>query len=111
PEGLIPLDAPTQKRNYSGPSATSRKRLPESIVRKRRHSDAFGDDAEELSPTPSEAEEIERKRRQNTVAARKSRKRKFEYTQSLENKVQQLEGQITTWRTRAEMAREMLRNQ
>ncbi|KAJ7046682.1 hypothetical protein C8F04DRAFT_1061355 [Mycena alexandri] len=115
PEALIPLDAPTQKRNYITPSATSRKAVPDAFVKKRLHSVAFGgdeDDDEELpalSPTASEAETIEHKRRQNTLAARKSRKRKLEHQQMLEDEVQALQGEVTVWRERALMAQEMLR--
>ncbi|KAJ7481080.1 hypothetical protein B0H11DRAFT_2419983 [Mycena galericulata] len=80
PEALIPLDAPTQKRNYITPSSTSRKAVPAVFAQKKRlHSVAFSADGDEelgeLSPTVSEAETIEYKRRQNTLAARKSRKR------------------------------------
>ncbi|KAJ7869003.1 hypothetical protein B0H13DRAFT_1053898 [Mycena leptocephala] len=112
PEALIPLDAPTQKRTYVTPSATSRKAVPDAIVKKRLHSATFGEDDEELgelSPTASEAEVIEYKRRQNTLAARKSRKRKLEHQQALEEEVQTLKGQVTMWRERALMAQELLR--
>ncbi|KAJ6585590.1 hypothetical protein B0H19DRAFT_852448, partial [Mycena capillaripes] len=119
PEALIPLDAPTQKRTYITPSATSRKPVPDAIIKKRLHSGAFAaDDAQdeadlaalgELSPTASEAEIIEYKRRQNTIAARKSRKRKLEHQQALEDEVQVLKGEVTMWRERALMAQELLR--
>ncbi|KAJ6487233.1 hypothetical protein C8R47DRAFT_979346 [Mycena vitilis] len=117
PEALIPLDAPTQKRTYATPSVTSRKAVPEAIVKKRLHSAAFAsavddDDLAELgvlSPTASEAETIEYKRRQNTLAARKSRKRKLEHQQALEDQVESLRSQVTTWRERALMAQELLR--
>ncbi|KAJ6584749.1 hypothetical protein B0H19DRAFT_1059112 [Mycena capillaripes] len=119
PEALIPLDAPTQKRTYITPSATSRKPVPDAIIKKRLHSVAFGaDDAQdeadlaalgELSPTASEAEIIEYKRRQNTLAARKSRKRKLEHQQALEDEVEVLKGEVTMWRERALMAQELLR--
>jgi hypothetical protein len=115
PAALIPLDAPTQKRTYITPSVTSRKAVPDAIVKKRLHSVAFSDDKDEeelaeLSPTASEAEIIEYKRRQNTIAARKSRKRKLEHQQALEDEVQQLSKQVTMWRERAMMAQELLRN-
>ncbi|KAJ7795590.1 hypothetical protein B0H14DRAFT_2532278 [Mycena olivaceomarginata] len=115
PAALIPLDAPTQKRTYITPSVTSRKAVPDAIVKKRLHSVAFSDDKDEeelaeLSPTASEAEIIEYKRRQNTLAARKSRKRKLEHQQALEDEVQQLSKQVTMWRERAMMAQELLRN-
>ncbi|KAJ6507999.1 hypothetical protein C8R47DRAFT_65344 [Mycena vitilis] len=115
PEALIPLDAPTQKRTYVTPSATSRKVVPDAIVKKRLHSVAFSMDDDDLaelgvlSPTASEAETIEYKRRQNTLAARKSRKRKLEHQQALEDEVADLKAQLTTWRERALMAQELLR--
>ncbi|KAJ7618760.1 hypothetical protein FB45DRAFT_932399 [Roridomyces roridus] len=112
PAELIPLDAPTQRRNYLTPSVTSRKAVPATFARKRGHSAAFGDDGEELpplSPTASEAEMIEHKRRQNTIAARKSRKRKLMHQQELEENVSTLEREVTMWRERALMAQEMLR--
>ncbi|KAJ7774725.1 hypothetical protein B0H16DRAFT_1713199 [Mycena metata] len=101
PEALIPLDAPTQKRNYITPSCDDV---------------AFGEDEDDdeelpaLSPTASEAETIEHKRRQNTLAARKSRKRKLEHQQMLEDQVHTLQGEVTVWRERALMAQEMLRS-
>ncbi|KAJ7178742.1 hypothetical protein C8R43DRAFT_974299 [Mycena crocata] len=112
-ESLIPIDAPTQKRTYLMPSSTSRKAVPAAIAKKRLHSIAFDDADEEelgvLSPTASEAETIEYKRRQNTIAARKSRKRKLEHQQMLEDEVQTLKGEVAVWRERAMMAQEMLR--
>ncbi|KAJ7056980.1 hypothetical protein C8F01DRAFT_1086654 [Mycena amicta] len=115
PDSLISLDAPTQKRVYTAPSVTSRKVLPAGFVRKRGFSTAFGiDDIDEvlpeLSPTASEQEQIEYKRRQNTLAARKSRKRKLEHQQGLEGQLDDLKRDVTMWRERALMAQEMLRS-
>ncbi|KAF7351288.1 hypothetical protein MSAN_01560300 [Mycena sanguinolenta] len=105
PEALIPLEAPTQKRTYITPSATSRKAVPAVIQRKRLHSSAFAgaDDEEvaELSPTASEMETIEYKRRQNTLAARKSRKRKLEHQRELEEQIDQLQDEVQLWKKRA----------
>ncbi|KAF7364674.1 Imprinted and ancient [Mycena venus] len=98
PASLIPLDAPTQKRTYVTPSATSRKAVPDAIVKKRLHSVAFSDDKDieeelgALSPTASEAE------------------RKLEHQQALEEEVASLNNQVTMWRERAMMAQELLRN-
>ncbi|KAF9565107.1 hypothetical protein CPC08DRAFT_704913 [Agrocybe pediades] len=80
PDDLLPEDAPTQPRRYMGPSATSKKEIPATFARKRARSVAFGEDDEvfELPPNPTEQQLIEAKRRQNTVAARRSRKRKLE---------------------------------
>ncbi|KAJ7745735.1 hypothetical protein B0H16DRAFT_1321683 [Mycena metata] len=60
-------------------------------------------------PIASEAETIEHKRRQNVLAARKSRKRKLEYQRMLEDQVQTLQSEVTVWRERALMAQEKLR--
>ncbi|KAJ6487852.1 hypothetical protein C8R45DRAFT_827914 [Mycena sanguinolenta] len=114
PEALIPLEAPTQKRNYITPSATSRKAVPAVIQRKRLHSAAFADADEaelgELSPTASEMETIEYKRRQNTIAARKSRKRKLEHQRELEEQRDQLEEEAQLWKKRALTLQETLIN-
>jgi len=53
---------------------------------------------------------IEYNRRQNTLAARKSRKRKLEHQQRLEGEVQDLKGELTMWRERALMAQELLKS-
>ncbi|KAJ6514514.1 hypothetical protein DFH09DRAFT_1135949 [Mycena vulgaris] len=114
PEALIPLEAPTQKRTYITPSATSRKAVPAVFAQKKRlHSVAFSADDDEaelgvLSPTASEAETIEYKRRQNTLAARKSRKRKLEHQQMLEDEIAVLKGDVDRWKTRAMMAQDLL---
>ncbi|KAF7292993.1 Imprinted and ancient [Mycena indigotica] len=114
PDSLISMDAPTQKRSYTAPSVTSRKALPAGFIRKRGFNAAFGVDETdevlpELSPTATEQEQIEWKRRQNTLAARKSRKRKLEHQQGLEGQIDDLKSQVTMWRERALMAQEMLR--
>ncbi|KAJ7483221.1 hypothetical protein FB451DRAFT_984677, partial [Mycena latifolia] len=69
------------------------------------------DDAElgVLPPTASEAEKIEYKRRQNTLAARKSRKRKLEHQQMLEDEIVVLRGEAERWKARGMMAEELLR--
>ncbi|KAJ7185691.1 hypothetical protein C8R46DRAFT_384804 [Mycena filopes] len=115
PESLIPLEAPTQKRNYVTPSATSRKAVPAVFAQKKRqHSVAFAGDDDEaelgvLSPTASEAETIEYKRRQNTLAARKSRKRKLEHQQMLEDEIVVLKADLDKWKTRAILGQDLLR--
>ncbi|KAF9504309.1 hypothetical protein BS47DRAFT_1262669, partial [Hydnum rufescens UP504] len=81
PSNLVPVDAPTQQRSYIKPSATSRKDIPAAFAaasKKRGVSEVF-DDLEDA---------IEAKRRQNTVAARRSRARKLEYVRDLEAKVE-----------------------
>lgn len=104
---MVPLDAPTQTRNYIIPSSTSRKANP-LHAQKRSHSQAFGhgQEQDELTeeappgPNATEREHIEWKRRQNTIAARKSRRRKLEYMQSLEAENDDLREERDKWRTR-----------
>jgi FtsZ-binding cell division protein ZapB len=77
------------------------------FARKRARTQAFGDDddelIEELRPDASELEQIEYKRRQNTVAARRSRKRKLEFQQKLIDDVERLARERDVWRERARM--------
>lgn len=94
PESLVPYDAPIQTRNYVTPSATSRKEVPAVFQRKRSRTVAFGKDDEDqldedgaVPPNQTELDAIEAKRRQNTLAARRSRKRKLEYQRELEEGV------------------------
>jgi len=114
PESLVPIDAPTQPRKYVTPSATSRKELPAVFARKRARSQALGDEEDELDsergpgPNATEKEQIEWKRRQNTLAARKSRKRKLQHQQELEDTVKGLTSEREVWKTRALTFRELL---
>ncbi|EIN10695.1 hypothetical protein PUNSTDRAFT_36111, partial [Punctularia strigosozonata HHB-11173 SS5] len=103
PGALIPEDAPIQTRNYTTPSTTSRKEIPAVIIKKRTRAQAFDDDPlllrdrkPDLTAPPNESEQdaIEAKRRQNTLAARRSRKRKLEYQNALELSVEH-------WKARA----------
>ncbi|KAK0487847.1 hypothetical protein IW261DRAFT_1450330 [Armillaria novae-zelandiae] len=114
PETMVPLDAPTQPRRYVIPSATSRKEVPATFARKRSRSVALGGDEEdELEPPPPDATDrqmIEYKRRQNTLAARKSRKRKLEHQQLLEDKVETLTLEVEQWRTKAEIYQSILQS-
>ncbi|KAJ4472040.1 hypothetical protein J3R30DRAFT_1022505 [Lentinula aciculospora] len=132
PESLVPVDAPIQTRKYVTPSATSRKEIPAAFLksqkRKRSRTQAFGDDEAQTpissSPCPEagndEAEEqpplnatekelIEWKRRQNTLAARKSRKRKLEHQQFLETRVKDLETENEMLKVRSEALEAALR--
>ncbi|KAF7317351.1 BZIP domain-containing protein [Mycena chlorophos] len=126
PAHLIPLDAPIQPRTYRLPSSTSRKAVPASS-RKRTRSAAFADDEDYDvddddgdytsqsrrraggGVSAGEAQRILDKRRQNTLAARKSRRRKLEHVQELESTVVELRGLVTRWMERARMAQGMLR--
>ncbi|EPQ54947.1 hypothetical protein GLOTRDRAFT_106303 [Gloeophyllum trabeum ATCC 11539] len=114
PEALVPIDAPTQKRNYYTPSATSRKEVPAVFARKRARSTAFGDEEDQLADvsgaglTMTEQEAIEAKRRQNTLAARRSRKRKLEYQRELEEGIEKERQEKEMWKTRALTMQSML---
>jgi hypothetical protein len=111
-DAMVPLDAPTQPRNYLYPSATSRKEVPAIIAKKRARSQALGDDDDEREapppPTASEQELIAWKRRQNTLAARKSRQRKLLHTQELEQQVEKQIRESEKWRVRTEMMQQLL---
>ena len=87
------LEKERQLKEQSTPSATSRKEVPAVFSRKRARSTAFGDEEDELDddvlpPNPTEKDLIEQKRRQNTVAARRSRERKLEHLQLLETSLE-----------------------
>ncbi|KAJ8588088.1 hypothetical protein M405DRAFT_740906 [Rhizopogon salebrosus TDB-379] len=115
PESLVPIDAPTQQRKYVTPSATSRKAVPAVFARKRARTAAFGDEQDELeevqiNPSMSEQEQIEAKRRQNTIAARRSRKRKLEYQRELEESVEQYKRESEIWKARAMTCQALLRS-
>ena len=113
PETLLDETAPTQSRNYVTPSATSRKDVPAVFARKRARSTAFGDEEDQLDdyvlpPNPTEKDLIEQKRRQNTVAARRSRKRKLEHLQLLEQSLEKERQEKEQWRERAMMLSSIL---
>lgn len=116
PEALVPIDAPTQQRKYLTPSATSRKEVPAVFARKRARTAAFGDEQDELNedvritPSMTEKEQIEAKRRQNTIAARRSRKRKLEYQRELEESVEQYKRESEVWKSRAMTCQALLRS-
>ncbi|KIK65751.1 hypothetical protein GYMLUDRAFT_159488 [Collybiopsis luxurians FD-317 M1] len=114
PESLVPVDAPIQSRKYATPSATSRKELPAAFLKsqKRKRSRVQADSVESEEQPPlnaSDKEIIEWKRRQNTLAARKSRKRKLEHQQLLETRVKDLETENETLKVRAEALEAALR--
>jgi len=96
PEALIPLDAPVQPRNYLTPSVTSRK----DPQRKRSRTEALGDD-DEADKELGELDAVAAKRLQNTLAARRSRKRKLEHQLELEITLEHEKQQKEQWRSRA----------
>ncbi|KAJ3878102.1 ectomycorrhiza-regulated protein [Lentinula edodes] len=121
PDALLGPDAPTQPRNYVTPSATSRKEIPSYFIKQQRRPSppqAIGmseDEDDELTEEPpaenaTDQEKIDYKRRQNTLAARRSRRRKLMYTQQLEATVENLTREKDVWRTRALTLRQLLRS-
>jgi len=113
PEALLDESAPTQPRKYATPSATSKKDVPATFARKRARSTAFGDEedqlGEDLPLNPTEKDLIEAKRRQNTVAARRSRKRKLEQFQNMEKSRDEERRLKEMWQDRANMLLEVIR--
>lgn len=105
PDSLIPVDAPIQGRKYVSESATSRKELPAVFARKRKRASADLDEEEEdllaAPPTVNELSAIEAKRRQNTLAARRSRKRKLEHQRDLEVTIENERAEKDAWKQRA----------
>ena len=103
-DALLDESAPTQPRKYLTPSSTSKKDVPATFARKRARSAAFGDEEDQLDDIPLDASErdlIEQKRLKNTLAARKSRRRKLELYQNLE-KAREEEKQLKeVWKERA----------
>ncbi|KAF7288905.1 hypothetical protein MIND_01406500 [Mycena indigotica] len=89
------LDGPTAPRTYVSPSPTSRKAVPAFFAARRPASLPSDEEEDELTEEPPAAnatdqEKIEYKRRQNTLAARRSRKRKVMHQQALEEAVERL---------------------
>ncbi|KAI9058535.1 hypothetical protein FKP32DRAFT_1606885 [Trametes sanguinea] len=113
PDALVPLDAPIQPRKYVVPSATSRKEVPTAFLKKKRaRSQAFGEEdelaADEVQIDQNDLDAIEAKRRQNTLAARRSRKRKLEYQRELEMSVEREKEEKEMWKRRAAVLQALL---
>ena len=106
-------DAPTQPRKYVTPSVTSRKEVPAGFARKRARSVAFAneeDQLDDLPPNSTEQDLIEQKRRQNTVAARRSRKRKLEQMQRLQGSRDEERAFKEMWTERALVLLKLVRS-
>jgi hypothetical protein len=110
PETLVPQDAPIQPRKYRTPSATSRKELPATFARKRARTSGPGEDEPSVEPTGSEEDAIKAKRLQNTLAARRSRKRKLEYQRELEDAIDAERMDKEMWRAHALICEALLRD-
>ncbi|KAM5539377.1 hypothetical protein V8D89_006829 [Ganoderma adspersum] len=112
PDSLVPLEAPIQARKYVTPSATSRKEVPTAWLKKKRaRSQAFGEEdelEEDVSLNLGDMDAIEAKRRQNTLAARRSRKRKLEYQRDLEACVEREKEEKEMWKQRAMLYQALL---
>ncbi|KAG7100110.1 hypothetical protein E1B28_001890 [Marasmius oreades] len=111
PDSPLILDPPPMRR----PTLTSRKDHTHPYYPKRRPnvqvSDDDDDELPELPPNATDQQKIEHQRYRNTLAARRSRKRKELYKQELEQRVEQLTMETEKWRIRAEMLREMIESQ
>ncbi|KAI8978736.1 hypothetical protein BD414DRAFT_494235 [Trametes punicea] len=112
PDALVPLDAPIQPRKYVVPSVTSRKDVPTAFLKKKRaRSQALGEEdelADEVEIDQNDLEAIEAKRRQNTLAARRSRKRKLEYQRELEASVEREKEEKEMYKRRAAVLQALL---
>jgi len=116
PDGMVAIsDAPTQPRTYSTPSMTSKKEIPAFFATRRSLSQPSDEEEDELTeeplaPNATDQEKIEYKRRQNTLAARRSRKRKLMHQQQLEEAVDRLTREKEIWKTRALTLSNLLRS-
>jgi len=110
PESLVPDDAPIQPRKYRLPSVTSRKELPATFARKRARTSGPDEDETPVGPTHSEEDAIKAKRLQNTLAARRSRKRKLEYQRELEDAIEAERMDKEMWREHALILEALLRD-
>lgn len=108
------IDAPIQPRSYLLPSVTSRKRKTtaverELIKRKGAGKSAGQDEATVEEAIPSDlVAAVERKRLQNTLAARKSRQRKQERLGELEERNKELEAENDGLKQRVEQLEALL---
>ncbi|KAJ7144821.1 ectomycorrhiza-regulated protein [Mycena crocata] len=114
--GVVPIsEGPTQPRTYTTPSLTSKKEIPAFFANRRSLSQPSDEEEDELTEEPlaanaTDQEKIEYKRRQNTLAARRSRKRKLMHQQQLEEAVQRLTQEKEIWKTRALTLSNLLRS-
>ncbi|TFK66183.1 hypothetical protein BDN72DRAFT_844662 [Pluteus cervinus] len=109
----ISLDAPTQPRRYLTPSATSKKEVPAFYSRMYSPSDLLPDEEDELAedrpgPNATDQEKISYKRRQNTIAARRSRQRKRDELEKLQRRVEFLEKESQKWEFRTKALKDLL---
>lgn len=126
----IPFDAPTMTRSYIIPSITSRKPAPAAISAKlipsltnkrQKRSESpqtpapvFDSVNDEGCLDPSDLPDellsaIELKRRQNTLAARRSRMRKKDHLEGIQKGVEGVQAELEVWKARALKAEEELK--
>jgi hypothetical protein len=114
-DALLDETAPTQTRKYVIPSATSKKEIPATFARKRSRSVAFGDEEDQLGDdmplNENEKHLIEQKRLKNTLAARKSRRRKLEQYQNMERSRDEERELKQVWKERSLVLLQTLRKQ
>ncbi|KAF8185263.1 hypothetical protein K438DRAFT_1541036, partial [Mycena galopus ATCC 62051] len=109
-------DTHMQPRTYSTPSRTSRKEIRVPTFFGRRSSSQLSDEEEDelseepLAPNATDKEKIEYKRHQNTLAARRSRKRRLMHQQQLEEAMDRLTRESEVWKTRALTLSNLLRS-
>ena len=94
PAVMVPMDAPTQTRQYLSDSKTSRKEIPAAFqtkARKRQRDEELDEDE-----VPDDiVDAISAKRRLNTLAARRSRARKAQTALENEERIQGLVDHVT----------------
>ncbi|KAK7051572.1 hypothetical protein VNI00_004551 [Paramarasmius palmivorus] len=107
PENNLPMD--NQNRRYN----TRQAAMSTPYYRRRLvPSDEEDDDyLEDLPSNATEQQRAEHQRHRNTLAARRSRKRKEVYKQQLEEAVERLTVEKEKWKTRAEMLRSVIQSQ
>ncbi|KAK1230607.1 hypothetical protein PQX77_006302 [Marasmius sp. AFHP31] len=98
----------TTRRVDPHPYSSTSRRRPSSHLQIQSSED---EELEELPPNATEKEKLRYQRHRNTLAARRSRKKKEIYKQELEQMVDQLTMETEKWKTRAEMLRRMLESQ
>lgn len=108
--------APLQRsENAEQPSVAPSRTLKLSTSKRSSRSHPYSDGDEDTldGPLPEDAteqEKIDWRRRQNTLAARKSRKRKQDQMQQLQDDVQRLIKEKEVWKERALMMKQLLRS-
>ncbi|KAL0567851.1 hypothetical protein V5O48_014146 [Marasmius crinis-equi] len=98
----------TEAHPYMSSSSNYPKRRPHSHLQVQSSDD---EELGDLPPNATDQQKIEHQRHRNTLAARRSRKRKEVYRQELEQLVDQLTMETEKWKTRAEMLRRIIEGQ